>query len=291
MTSGTSGGGPLALYRSVVAGIILGVGMNGTQIVMAQLQQLNLMDGIIGNSSHTHHHAPPPLHPPSPQHPPHLLRYANYKPQKLQPPPSPPLPPKPPKKPTTLSLHGESWEDPYVWVSQLHDRVAMRHMDVYMEQEEKYTEAVMSDTERLQSKLQSEMASRRATHLSTPPLRWGPWLYYWRVEEGKQYPVLCQRLASLHEEFISQKSPSAGFDFTSGKRIEQKLLDYNQEAERFGGYAYEELSEVSPDHWDLAYTMYDKDNDLAGSCSSQRAQSPVFVSSRSCFSNNAWAKL
>lgn len=60
-------------------------------------------------------------------------------------------------------------------------------------------------------------------------------LYYRRVEEGKQYPVLCRRLASLHEEFTSNKSPSAGFDFTTGKKIEQKLLDYNQEAERFGG--------------------------------------------------------
>lgn len=60
-------------------------------------------------------------------------------------------------------------------------------------------------------------------------------LYYRRVEEGKQYPVLCRRLVSLNEEFISHKSPAAGFDFTSGKKIEQKLLDYNQEAERFGG--------------------------------------------------------
>lgn len=47
--------------------------------------------------------------------------------------------------------------------------------------------------------------------------------------------MLCRRLVSLNQEFISNKSPSAGFDFTSGKRIEQKLLDYNQEAERFGG--------------------------------------------------------
>nr|GMC68695.1 protease 2-like [Ipomoea batatas] len=194
-------------------------------------------------------------------HPIYYIPFAYYRPQKPQPPPSPPLPPKPPKKPATFTLHGESWEDPYSWMSQLNDKVAMRHMDVYMEQEEKYTEAVMSDTERLQSKLQSEMASRMAYDLSTPPLRWGPWLYYRRVEEGKQYPVLCRRLVSTNEEFISHKSPSAGFDFTSGKRIEQKLLDYNQEAERFGGYAYEELSEISPDHRYLAYTMYDKDND------------------------------
>ncbi|KAK9285633.1 hypothetical protein L1049_024830 [Liquidambar formosana] len=189
------------------------------------------------------------------------FRSAHYKPPKPPPPPSPPTPPKPPKKPESFTFHDETWEDPYSWMSKLNDKVAMRHMDVYMEQEEKYTEAVMSDTERLQSKLQSEMASRMAFELSTPPLRWGSWLYYRRVEEGKQYPVLCRRLASLNEEFISHKSPSAGFDFTSGKRIEQKLLDYNQEAERFGGYAYEELSEISPDHRYLAYTMYDKDND------------------------------
>ncbi|CAI9266668.1 unnamed protein product [Lactuca saligna] len=59
-------------------------------------------------------------------------------------------------------------------------------------------------------------------------------LYYRRVEEGKQYPLLCRRLASLNEEFISHKSPTGGFDFISRKRIEQKLIDYNQEAERFG---------------------------------------------------------
>ncbi|XP_059641981.1 uncharacterized protein LOC132283950 isoform X2 [Cornus florida] len=187
-----------------------------------------------------------------------VLRSAHYK---HQPPPAPPTPPKPPQKPSTFTLHDQTWEDPYSWMSSLNDKVAMRHMDVYMEQEEKYTEAVMSDTDRIQSKLQSEMASRIASDLSTPPIRWGPWLYYRRVEEGKQYSVLCRRLASLNEEFISHKSPSSGFDFTSGKRIEQKLLDYNQEAERFGGYAYEEQSEVSPDHRFLAYTMYDKDND------------------------------
>ncbi|CAI9269215.1 unnamed protein product [Lactuca saligna] len=91
-------------------------------------------------------------------------------------------------------------------------------------------------------------------------------LYYRRVEEGKQYPVLCRRLASLNEEFISHKSPTGGFDFISGKRIEQKLIDYNQEAERFWGYAYEEVSEVSPYRRFIAYTMYDKYNDFFKLC-------------------------
>ncbi|CAO2830800.1 unnamed protein product [Amaranthus hypochondriacus] len=190
-------------------------------------------------------------------------RHVHRKTQKKSKPPPPPTPPKPPKRVEKMtSPHGETWEDPYSWMSKLNDNVSMRHMDVYMEQEEKYTEAVLSDTFNLQSKLQSEIASRLPYDLSSPPFLWGPWLYYRRVEEGKQFPVLCRRLASLNEEFISNKSPFFGFDFTSGKKIEQKLIDYNQEADRFGGFAFEELCEVSPDHRNIAYTMYDKDNDF-----------------------------
>lgn len=63
--------------------------------------------------------------------------------------------------------------------------------------------------------------------------------------------MLCRRLASLNEEFISHKSPAAGFDFASGKKIEQKLLDYNHEAERFGGavaFFFRKYSPVADKH-------------------------------------------
>lgn len=165
------------------------------------------------------------------------VRFAHRRAAKPPPPPPPPTPPRPPQKPVPFTVHGVTWHDPFSWMSNLSDNVAMRHMDVYMEQEEKYTEAVLAaaGADRLQRKLHIEMAPRMASILCTPPVRLGPWLYYRRVEEGKQYPVLCRRLASLHEEFISYSEPSAGFDYTTGKRIEQKLLDYNQEAERFGG--------------------------------------------------------
>eukprot|EP01018_Ginkgo_biloba_P003870 Gb_38887 [translate_table: standard] len=149
--------------------------------------------------------------------------------------PSPPMPPKPPQKPIPITIHGKTWYDPYHWMSHLEDKVAMRHMDVYMEQEEKYTEAVMYDTEKLQRKLQSEMAGRMAVELSTPPLRWGPWLYYKRVVEGKPYPVLCRRLASANDGFGWNNRASSGFDFKTGQKLEQKLLDLNEVAEQFGG--------------------------------------------------------
>ncbi|KAK3133492.1 hypothetical protein QOZ80_6AG0537250 [Eleusine coracana subsp. coracana] len=195
-----------------------------------------------------------------------LLRrhvHRRSKPSSPPPPPPPPNPPRPPQKPEPVSIHGETWYDSYAWMGALSDAAAMRHMDVHMEAEEKYTEACLAacGADRLARKLQLEMASRLASDACTPPVRWGPWLYYRRADEGKQYPVLCRRSAALHNEFVSYSDPSAGFDFTAGKRIEQKLVDYNKEAERFGGYSYEELSEVSPDHRFIAYTMYDKDKD------------------------------
>lgn len=176
--------------------------------------------------------------------------------------PGPPMPPKPPQKPFPIEIHSRTWNDQYHWMSHLEDRVAMRHMDVYMEQEEKYSEAVMSDTLKLQRKLQSEMAGRMVNQLCTPPLRWGPWLYYEHVVEGKPYPVLCRRLASANDEFGWNNRAASGFDFTTGRKIEQKLLDLNEVAEQFGGYVYLETWEISPDHHFLAYTVYLKEKDF-----------------------------
>lgn len=169
-----------------------------------------------------------------------LLRrhvHRRSKPGASPPPPPPPNPPRPPQKPEPVTIHGETWHDSYAWMGSLSDAAAMRHMDVHMEAEEKYAEACLAaaGADRLARKLQLEMASRLASDACTPPARWGPWLYYRRADEGKQYPVLCRRSAALHGEFISYSDPSAGFDFTAGKRIEQKLVDYNKEAERFGG--------------------------------------------------------
>ncbi|XP_078430569.1 prolyl oligopeptidase family protein isoform X2 [Wolffia australiana] len=152
------------------------------------------------------------------------------------PPPPPPKPPRPPQKPASFTFHDFTWQDSYSWMADLQDGVATRHMDAYMEQEEQYTDDVMASlgAERLLLKLQSEMAVRLASDVCTPPVRWGPWIYYTRVEEGKQYPILCRQSASVNEEFVSYNDPSAGFDYNAGRRIEQKLLDYNAEADRFG---------------------------------------------------------
>lgn len=57
------------------------------------------------------------------------------------------------------------------------------------------------------------------------------------------------------------------------------------------GYAFEELSEVSPDHRFLAYTMYDKDNDYF-TLSVRNLNSGALCSKPQAVrvSNIAWAK-
>ncbi|XP_059069028.1 uncharacterized protein LOC131067560 isoform X2 [Cryptomeria japonica] len=177
-----------------------------------------------------------------------------------------PMPPNPPKKAFPMSLHGKQWEDSYHWMSNLDDKVAMRHMKMLIEQEHNYTEAVMSDTLKLQHRLQFEMASRMYNDLCSPPLRWGPWVYYKRIAQGKAYPVLCRRLASANEEFSWNNTPSSGFDFKTGQKIEQKLLDFNEVAQQSGGFAYEDMCEISPDHRFIAYSIYVMDKGFFTLC-------------------------
>lgn len=59
----------------------------------------------------------------------------------------------------------------------------------------------------------------------------------------------------------------------------------------FVGYAYEEMSEISPDHKFLAYTIYDKDNDYFRLCV-RNLNSGALCSKPHAdrVSNLAWAK-
>ncbi|XP_020080193.1 uncharacterized protein LOC109703878 isoform X1 [Ananas comosus] len=60
---------------------------------------------------------------------------------------------------------------------------------------------------------------------------------YRRFVSAYSFPPVTQmvRIHSPSEPSAGFDFTPAGFNFTSGKQIEQKLLDYNQEAERFRG--------------------------------------------------------
>jgi oligopeptidase B len=142
----------------------------------------------------------------------------------------PPVAKKIPKK---MELHGDLRVDDYYWLRDKKDPDTV----AYLEAENKYLEAVMKPTEALQAKLYEELKSRiKETDMAVPE-RKGPYLYYSRTEEGKQYSIYCRK----------------GFASDAKEEI---LLDGNVLAE---GKKYFNIGafEVSPNHQLLAYSIDD----------------------------------
>ncbi|KAF8389892.1 hypothetical protein HHK36_024410 [Tetracentron sinense] len=155
-------------------------------------------------------------------------------------------PPVPKKIPFKVSAHGRKWEDPYHWMSEADDP----DFSNYLNQENSYTQAFMADTQILQRKLLSEMTSRMPPKISTPPERWGPWLYYQYIPEGKEYPVLCRRLETDKNGGVKAL---LNYYMDPLNLIEVPLLSQH-------GYVHVGTCRVSPDHKFLAYTL-----DITGS--------------------------
>ncbi|KAL5123449.1 O-fucosyltransferase 34 [Glycine soja] len=168
--------------------------------------------------------------------------------RRRNPSPAPPqAPPSPKKVPFTVSVHGKKWQDPYHWMSNTDDPNLLDHLN----RENSYADAFMADTVELRSVLSSEMKARLPPTVLTPPERWGPWLYYQYIPEGKEYPVLCRRLETKRTGWM--KNVFLRYGMTRSKR-EEILLDWNELAEKYG-YVNVGTCRVSPDHNYLAYTL------------------------------------
>ncbi|HEX6910553.1 MAG TPA: hypothetical protein VF142_09160, partial [Longimicrobium sp.] len=143
------------------------------------------------------------------------------------------LPPPPVARiiPRTDTLHGDVRVDNYFW---LRDR-QNPEVIAYLEAENRYTDTAMAATRQLQETLYQEILGRiRQTDLSVPD-RIGPYFYYSRTEEGKQYPIFARRRGSM-------QAP------------EEVYFDQNQMAEGHRYYTLGTLS-VSPDHRMLAFSV------------------------------------
>lgn len=120
----------------------------------------------------------------------------------------------------------------------------------HLNHENSYAQASMSDTQTLQRTLFSEMKNRMPSKISTPPERWGPWLYYQYIPEGKEYPLLCRRLETEKSGWLQ----TVFHNVRGGFGKEEILLDWNEIAEKYG-YVHVGTCRVSPDHNFLAYTI------------------------------------
>jgi oligopeptidase B len=153
------------------------------------------------------------------------------------------LAPVAPKRPVTASLHGHDRVDEYAWFRERENAEVLQHLEA----ENAYTAAVMASTKELQEELFSEIKARiLETDLSVPTVK-GPYAYFSRTEEGRQYGIHCRRAAT---------SADTGIDAWPEGHLQpsefELLLDENILAD---GHEFFSLGtfEVSPDHQLLAY--------------------------------------
>jgi oligopeptidase B len=156
-------------------------------------------------------------------------------------------PPSAPRRPHVVSAHGDDREDPWFWLREREDPEVL----AYLEAENAYTEQETAPLGGLRGSLFEEMKARiKETDMSVPARR-GPWWYYSRTEEGKDYGIHCRRPARGSDEL-----PPAG---EPGEE-EQILLDENALAEGTEYFAVGSAA-VSHDHRWLAYSTDHRGNE------------------------------
>ena len=137
---------------------------------------------------------------------------------------------------TRTQLHGQVLEDDFAW---LRDKSSPEVL-AYLQAENAYTAAAMSDTDDLQRRLYAEMLSHIKETDQSVPYRSRGWWYLTRTVEGQQYPI--------HE----RQRAKAGKAYDPSAPVET-LLNVNDLAQ---GQPFMSLGAmaVSPDGSLLAYT-------------------------------------
>ncbi|CAG9465300.1 unnamed protein product [Pedinophyceae sp. YPF-701] len=155
-------------------------------------------------------------------------------------------PPYAEKRPKVLqSDHGERHDD-YYWLrdDDRKDPAVLKQLDA----ENAYQKAVMAHTEKLQEDIFKEMRGRIQEADQSATLRDGPYYYYTRTLEGKQYRVHCRRAVP---EAAAARAPDVA-DVMDESVPEEVLLDENAVAAKYKFYMTRGVS-VSPDHKYMAW--------------------------------------
>lgn len=146
-------------------------------------------------------------------------------------------PPIAPRIPHPVTLHGDTWDDPYHWLRERENPATL----AYLAAENAYYEQELQPLRPLADELYAELCARISPSDASVPVQQGEYLYYTRIEPGQQYPLHCRR-----------RGPEAP---------EELLLDQNALA---AGQSYFQLGyfKVSPDHRLLAYTTDTAGNEV-----------------------------
>lgn len=139
------------------------------------------------------------------------------------------IPPVAEKIKKELITHGDTRVDEYFWLNQRENAQVIDFLNA----ENAYTEAMLADVKELREKLFTEIVGRIKQTDESVPYKIRGYYYYYRFEEGKEYPIHCRKQGSLDAP-------------------EQILIDVNELAQ---GQSYCQVGglEVSPDNNWLAF--------------------------------------
>lgn len=150
-------------------------------------------------------------------------------------------PPRAPRRPARLEAHGDVRIDDFFWLRE-RDNPEVR---AYLDAENAYTEARTAHLAGLRDALFVEIVGHVQEDDDTAPAPDGPWEYFARTREGKQYAIHLRRRrrAVLGSDVADPAAPTD----------EVTILDENQRAEGTDFFAVGDV-EVSPDHRVVAWT-------------------------------------
>ncbi len=109
-------------------------------------------------------------------------------------------PPTTPRHPLRIEQLGRTRVDPYAWLKPKNWKEVWRDPSVldprilaYLQQENRYCDAILKPTERLQAELVEEMKRHLPAAVDSPAIPDGPWAYSSRLAAGAQQPVYLRR--------------------------------------------------------------------------------------------------
>lgn len=164
-----------------------------------------------------------------------------------------PSPPSAARHPHQLTNHGHERTDDWYW---LRDKESPEVIE-YLEAENAYAEATLAPTKALQEELFESIKAKVAETDAGAPVGHGPWWYFNRTEEGRQYPIACRlhdpgRTLAAAEVARLVRQPAETAEH-GAETAEQVVLDENALAT--GEYLAVGVFDISQDHNLLAYAV------------------------------------
>lgn len=128
-------------------------------------------------------------------------------------------PPVAPRRPVQREHHGHVVVDDYAWLSDVQDPEVL----AYLRAENAYTEARLAHLAPLRESVFEEIRARTQESDLSVPAGYGPWWYYSRSIEGRQYSLQCRSPRQPGE-------PRPRLDLLAAIPGEEVLIDGNEEA-------------------------------------------------------------